>query len=412
MQAKFVAAKLIELVKRFVSFDKSLGVYSNGENNDYAERVERIINNSATAKPAVRLFRKYIVGKAFGSDLNVFVVNKTKQLSLRKFLFDLANCYAYQNGVFIHVNYNLNGKITSLKVLPYKHCLIGKMDDKNWNGKILVYDNWLGENGKIDKNKINVIDAYNPSLKVIQAQIKKCDGDDLSEKINNYKGQVFFYNPEDAIYPLAHIDNVLNDADSEYRVAQFKNTSLRKGFFGKKIVITPPMVDGDLRKPMSELSELEQEEKRLAETERKNFRDSMETFVGSDNVDGMLHLEMEFEGDDIDKIMKFITVDTNINDKLFAHTETSVGNNIAKSLGVPSILIDSTDKSIFGNSGALLQAAKEFFQEQREEDIENIETEILNPLLKNFEGFKMPEGGLKIIPLVEKSKNNENNNKK
>ena len=130
MHAKFVAAKLIELAKRLISFDKSLGVYANGIDNDYPERVERIINNSATAKPCAKLFRKYLVGKGFEGNLNDFLVNKDNRITLRKFLFNIANSYAYQNGVFIHVNYNLNFKITSLKVLPYKHCLVGKKDDK------------------------------------------------------------------------------------------------------------------------------------------------------------------------------------------------------------------------------------------------------------------------------------------
>lgn len=413
MKAKFVAAKLIELAKRLVNFDKSLGIYSNGPDHDYAERVERIINNSATAKPAVKTFRKYIVGKGFGDELNNFYVNKDLRITLRKFLFNVANSYVYQNGVFIHVNYNLNYKITSVKVLPYKHCAIGKKDDKDWNGKILVHDNWNREKGKVDKNNINVIDVFNPKPEVIKAQIQNCDGETLDEKIKNYKGQVFFYNPEETIYPLAHIDNVLNDADSEFRVSEFKNVSLRKGFFGKKIVVTPPMIDGNLRStPASELSKEDLLEKKQLETERKGFRDSMESFVGADNVDGMLHLEMEFEGDDIDKVMKFINVDTNINDKLFAHTETSVGNNIAKSLGVPSILINNNDNSIFGNSGALLQSAKEYFQEQKYEDIENIENEILTPIFSNFKDFKMPEGGLKIIPLVDITKKKDGTNNK
>ena len=406
MQAKFVAAKLIELVKRLVKYDKTLGVYTNGYDNNYAERVERIINNSATAKPATKLFRKYIVGKGFDDDLNKFIVNKEHRISLRKFLFNLVNSYAYQNGVFIHINYNLNYKITSLKVFPYKHCLVGKKDDKDWAGKILVYDNWLGENGKVDKKKINVIDAYNPNPKVIKAQIEKAGG------IDDYKGQVFFYNPEDTVYPLAHIDNVLNDADSEHRVGVFKNVSLRKGFFGKKILITPPMVDGELRKPLSELSESEQEEKRLSESERENFRKESQSFLGADNSGDFMHMEMEFEGDDIEKAFKWVDIKTNIDDKLFAHTETSVSNNVAKSLGVPSILIDNNDKSIFGNSGALLRSAKEFFQEQREEDIENIENEILTPLLGNFQDFKIPVTGIKIIRLVIKSKNATNNKKR
>lgn len=400
-KARFVSAKLIELFKRVVNFDKSLGVYSNGPNNSYPERVERIINNSATTKPSVKLFRKYIVGKGFGDDLDKFIVNEEKRINLRKYLFNMINSYSYQNGVFVHLNFNLKYKISSVSVLPYKHCLVGKKDDKKYNGKICVYDNWSGEDGDVDKKKIISIDVFNPDPKVIEAQIKEVKG------LDNYKGQIFFYNPEDTIYPLAHIDNVLNDADSEYRAGQFKNLSLRKGFFGKKIVVTPPMVDGDIRyTPDEDLTTAQLSEKREGLKERDAFRESMESFVGAENVDGMLHLEMEFEDDDIEKSIKFIDVNTNINDKLFKHTEDSVSKNIAKSIGVPSILIDNSDKTIFGNSGALLQNAKEFFQEQREEDIRNIENEVLNPIFEMFQDFPMPEGGLKIIPLIEVNANN------
>ena len=74
MQPKLIAVKLFELAKRLIKFDKQLGVYHNGIDNNYPERVERIINNSATAKPAAKLFRKYIVGKGFGDVLNNFIV--------------------------------------------------------------------------------------------------------------------------------------------------------------------------------------------------------------------------------------------------------------------------------------------------------------------------------------------------
>ncbi len=404
MKAKVVAAKLVELAKKYISFNKSLGIYANGENNDYAERTERLINNSATAKPATKLFRKYIVGKGFGDTLNNYIVDKENNTTLRKLLFKIAHSYAYHNGVFIHVNYNMNYNITSLSVLPYKHCCIGKKDDKDWNGKILVYDNWLGENGKVDKNKINVIDVYNPNKSVIQSQIEKAGG------IENYKGQVFFYNPEDTIYPSTHLDNVFDDVDSEYRTSIFKNISLRKGFFGKTIIVTPPMIDGELRKSSSKLSEQEREEKREAETQRDNFRKQIYGFLGVENIEGALHMEMDFEGDNIDKVIKFINIETNINDKLFAHTEKSVSDNILATLGIPSILLKSNDKSLFGNSGALLQKAKEFYQDNTEEDRENIQNEILIPLLSNFKDFQMPQEGLKILKLI-KVKNETNNEK-
>lgn len=395
MQSKFVGAKLIELFKRIVKFDSGVNIYNNGIDNAYPERVERIIDNSPTAKTATKLFRKYIVGKGFSDELNKFIVNKQKNLTLKKFAFKVAHEYSRQNGVFIHVNYNLNAKITSLDVIPFSHCRIGKKDDTHYNGKIAVYDNWSGQNGSVKKEKVIRFDVYNPIKEVVLAQIQKAGG------IDKYKGQIFFYNPEDTDYPLAHIDPVMNDADSEYRSGGFKNLSLRKGFFGKKIVVTPPMVDGDLS-GVKELSPEQLEEKRLAESERENFRNTMQSFVGSDNADGMLHLEMEFEGDDITKVLNFIDVKTDINDKLFEYTEKSAANNIRKVLGnIPSILIENSDNSIFGQSGEMLQNAKIFYQEQTEEDRDNHEVEIYNPLLGNFEDFPMPEAGLKVIPLIQ-----------
>ena len=405
MQPKLIAVKLFELAKRLIKYDKQLGVYHNGIDNNYPERVERIINNSATAKPAAKLFRKYIVGKGFGDILNNFIVNNTKEITLRKFLTKLAHSYSYQNGVFIHVNYNLNFKIISIDVLPFSHCRIGKKDDLKYNGKIILYDNWDETNGKIDIKKFEVIDVYNSSKDVIKAQIEKA-GD-----IKKYKGQIFFFNPDETIYPLAHIDNVIDDADSEKMSSVFKNTSLRKGFFGKKIVVTPPMLGEDLRHPDNLLTDDQLLEKRYVETERTNFRNSMQSFIGADNADGMLHLEMEFEGDDIEKTIKFIDVNTNINDKLFEYTEKSTANNIRKSFGnIPSILIENNESSVFGQSGEMLKKAKEFYQDQTEEDRDTIETDILNILLSNFEGFTVPTGGLKIIPLinVETSTNSHN----
>lgn len=403
MTAKIVAVKLIELAKRLIKFDKQLGVYHNGIDNNYPERVERIINNSATAKPAAKLFRKYITGKGLGEIADNFIVYNLFKISLRKFLSNVAHSYSYHNGVFIHVNYNLNYKIVSLDVLPYSHCRKGKSDDKKYSGKIIIYDNWDQSNGPIDKNKFEILDAYNPNQNVIKAQIEKA-GD-----ITKYKGQVFFFNPDPTIYPLAHIDNVLDDADSEKMSSVYKNNSLRKGFFGKKIFITPPMLDTDLRVANENLNNEQLADKRFQETERDNFKKSAESFIGADNAHGMLHLEMEFDGDDIDKAMKIINVETNINDALFKHTEVSCAANIRKAYAnIPAILIENQGEgAMFGQSGEMLVQAKLFYNDQTEEDRDKIENEILKPLLSNFQDFKMPSEGLKILPIIEVTTSNK-----
>ena len=49
----------------------------------------------------------------------------------------------------------------------------------------------------------------------------------------------------------------------------------------------------------------------------------------------------------------------------------------------------------------MLKKAKEFYHDQTEEDRDTLETDVLNVLFANFEGFEIPSGGLKIIPLID-----------
>lgn len=402
MSSKLIHTDIVELDKRTVKFDKTIGIYTNGFDNNYPERVKRIIDNSATAKPSAKLFRKYIVGKGLGDVLNSFILNKEKQLTLSKAILNIGNDISYHTGCYIQLNYNLDCKIISGDILPFEDCRVGKADDKKYSGKIVIYDNWDGSKGAIDKKKFILIDVFNPNKNVILSQIEKAGG------IENYKGQVFYFNPYGLIYPLSPVDNVINDADSEYMGSIFKNRSLRKGFFGKKMLITPPMVDDNLRADDTSLSDEMLVEKRNQVSERDNFKKNIKKFIGADEIDGLFHLEMELEGDDIEKQMKFIDVETDINDKLFEYTEKSTANNIRKAYNnIPSILIENSDNSVFGQSGEMLKQAKIFYQEQTEEERDWIAKEILTPILKNFEGFTMPEGGINIIPLIDTATSNK-----
>lgn len=393
-------AKLIELPYRIFQFDKKLSVYLNGRDNNYPERVERIINNSSTAKPAANLFKKFLVRKGFDG-YNDTIVNKEKGTTLRQLLADLAESYSYQKGAFVHANVNLNGKITSLDVQIFKDGRVGKRDDNKYSGKIGFADNWANE--KVKDSDLDWFHVLNLKPKVIQAQIEKAG------KIEDYKGQIYYINPEKTIYPLSHVDNVMNDADSEYRASVFKNISLRKGFFGKTMCITPPLLGeyaGVVEDEIKSRGGYAWDEYQLRKTERDNFEDKIKSFVGAENADGIMHFEMEFD-DDIDKHLKFVNIETNIDDKLFAHTEDSAASNIRKAFNnIPAILIENKDSGIFGDSGASFLEARRFYQEETDDDCRFLEEKI-NFLMKNFEGFNYPEGGMKIADLVTRKKEDD-----
>lgn len=382
-------AEVIELPQRPTDFNKQLGVIANGDDNNYPERVERIINNSSTAKSCAGLMQRFCKGRGF-EGLN------DKKVDRDKTLFDLlghaCRSYSFQNGFWVHVNWNAAFKITSAKIIPYGHARKGKEDDKKYSGKVLVYKDWSKAK---TSDPIEIIDTFNPNQKVISAQVNSVGGWD------KYKGQILFINPDPYTYPLAHIDSALNDAKSEFNASEYKSTSLESGFFGKTVAVTRPMISQQLSFPDSMLSEGQLKEKREEISERDSFRDTLKKFIGAKNASGILHMELDHEGDDLSKEVLFEKIESDIDDKMFEFTESSAAKNIRKAFrNAPKPLVEDADGGLFGNSGEVIRQMKLFFQENTEDDRLTIEKGF-NKFMRYFQDFDMPEGGLKIKPLID-----------
>lgn len=380
---KNLGAAFLEIFKnKGAKYDKTLKIHKNGVDNNYPDLVETLIENSVTATLSANLMASYISGKGFGDELNKIIVNKDKGTTLLQFAQDIADSIANHRGVFIHVNYDANYDHKDFDVLPFSDCRLGKKDDDGYNGKILVCDNWTD---KAKAKKAKVVDVYNPLTKVVKSQIRK------ARSIERYNGQIFYFKYGKKTYPLSPIHPCLEDADSEKQTSIYKNTSLRKGFFGKTLVVTKPLVDGDLK-------EADPDEFREQESARDKFRETIQKFIGAENADGVLHLEMEFEGDKIEKEILFKNIESNIDDKIFAHTESSVSDNIRMCFNnVPAALIRSKDGTLFGQSGESIKAMKEFYQDQTFDERMKVQ-EIVNKLMAKFQE---PAENLEIVPLIE-----------
>lgn len=380
---KNVASAFLELFKfKEAKFEKTLKIHKNGVDNNYPEFVDELISNSVTAGMGSNLMTSYVGGRGFGVEENKVIVHKEKGTSLLQFSNDIANSITDHRGVFIAVNYDGNYKIKDLDVLPFSDCRIGKKDDNSYNGKILVCENW--QDNKVAK-AARKVDVFNSNEKIIESQIEKAGS------IQKYNGQIFYFKFGKLTYPLSRIHACMEDADSEKRASIYKNTSLRKGFFGKTMVITKPLVDGSLK-------DIDPDEFRDQSDARKDFRNTIQQFIGSDNADGVLHLEMEFTSDSIDDEILFKNIDSNIDDKLFAFTENSVSDNIRMCFNnIPAPLIKSQDGALFGNSGESIKAMKEFYHNQTNTERMKLE-EIVNRLMSRFQN---PLKNLKLIPLIE-----------
>lgn len=367
---------LIDVWKRLTPWSKSADVYANDTDNAYPERMDRLINNSVTAKSAAAIMVQYLIGKGYGTENDSLIINKDKNLKLIDFADDVADDLVKQRGVFIHVNWNALYQISDFSVIPYEWCRIGKTDSNDYAGKIAICKEWL----KPKKTDIQLINVFNPHKKVIDAQVEKAGG------WEHYKGQVLFVNMDTKLlYPLSRIDSVAEDCDSEAQASVYKNRLLRKGFFGNTLVVTRPLVgEGLADKALLD-----------AESERNQFQKAIKESLGAENTGGVLCLEMDFAGEKLEDAILIKQIESKIDDKLFDYTETSVRENILVAFNnLPSGLIKTNDSSLFGNSGEAIREMKRTYWENTTKE-RNLLTSVINQLLSRSQDFS----SLSVEPL-------------
>ncbi|OAB78778.1 hypothetical protein [Cochleicola gelatinilyticus] len=349
-----------------VKYDKRNGIYNWGLDNLQPQLLETLINMSVSATACVNLVAKHIYGKSFGETGNKIVNNDNQ--TLNEILRCAAREYAKHNNCFIHISYNLLHEITSIKVLPSMHCRLGEKDDLDFHGKIIYYDNWDKKNGKVDESKYRIYDRFNPNINVINAQIQKAGS------ISRYKGQcIHLQKDSNSIYSLSNMNSVMGECIVENNSMTFRRRGSEKGFLLSKAILTAPMTNED---------------------DRKNFHRTIDGLQGAKNAGNFIHFEAPNHSDNLDSQIKLQDISSEYQDNIFEYSDRIGRKNIALANGVPLGLIDSSESSLFGNSGALLKSMKLQLWEAKEEERDILE-EALSMLMNRFH---IPiEGKLEII---------------
>lgn len=348
-------ASLVELFNRIIKIDKNKDgdVYWNGENNLYPNEIELVIGNSPTASRSAQMMGKFIGGKGLVNEVQDIIVNDRKNYKLSNVIALAGQNIAKQNGVWIHIGYGLDEELKpvpkTLDVLDYCKCrLATEDDDDNW-GKIFYkdYTKKASFGGKQEKSKWFY--PFNKNPKVVLAQIKADSPkeEDLIEALKKYRGQVYYLNltPEYK-YALSPVDSVYNDADSEFRISNYTNTQTRTAFLGKTVALTQGL----------EEKQEEQVEKDLA------------NFLGSENSGSIYHMSVA-STDDLDKIIKFIQLKPQFDDKLFVEADSRIRRNILGAFNnIPEPLILAGSGALFGTSAEAYTQMKLFYSEQTEDE--------------------------------------------
>jgi hypothetical protein len=340
------------------------GIVSYDIDNAYPSRMERLINSSVTSKSAAGMYARFLSGQGFADEsLNNIVVGveNYKKITALDLLRKIARSVAYFNGVYVraqYTGYNPSG----FRIEPFRYCRLGEMDDKDFNAKIVVYNNWdKWRSQKLEKGKYIAVDVWNPIKEVIDAQVA------AAGSFNKWKGQMYYsFLDDEYIYPLSPIDVTKWDADTESQIAIFKNGELRRGFFLKYILHHTKFNTDD---------------------EADDFVKKMQGFMGGDHEKAMMVLEGSFgpDGKIIDgENVKLEKIEQNINDKMFEGYESSTQNAIRKAFNaIPQILIDYETSQLGTTSGEALKQAAEFYNAMTVDARMKV-TQIFDELFKNF----------------------------
>lgn len=370
---------IVEIEPRnVVRFDKQKGIYNNGDDNAYPQRVERIINNSVTAKSAASKSASFLAGDGFvNQSLNDLVVYSdiNGEVTLYKLLSQIANTVSKHNAAATWLKYNALGEIIAVRHEPYRNCRIGKKDDDSYSGFVHVYNNWEKRTGEqFNLSKVKKINSFNPNRDVVLSQFEKFGRD--------YQGQIAMLLLDDEfVYPLAKCDAALEDCDTEAQIKSFTNNEVRKGFFGKWILHHTKFAD---------------------EAEQAAFKAILKKFEGGEGNARVLMSEAEFDenGEFLSSSnFKLEPLQQNINDKLFEYYEKSRANNIRKAFwNIPSILIEQQESSLFGQSGEALSVAFDIYNAELKSTRMAI-SQYLRSIFKNSKFAELKNEDFEIKPL-------------
>jgi hypothetical protein len=380
---KDVQRRIIVKLDKSIKADGVNGLMTFGEKNDYPFVIESIINGSISAKSIADIYAKFLIGKGFEEEkINDIVIGKdvnSKQITVRKLLRQVASSLSYFNGVYIHTNLNLTMDIVDVKMIPFKNCRFAKIDDRGYTAKVGVHPDWgFNNSGKLDKSKIVWYNMFTRNEQSFTDQVKHA-GD-----IKNYKGQVYFmFLDTNYLYPLSPFDAVHLDCDTEQQVSIFKNNMTRNGMLQKTIA--------RFAKPANEEA-------------RKELEDNLSNWLGADGF-SLLALE-----DEIDPVTGQIkqsgafaidSVNSNIDDALFAGWQGDLTNNIRKAnKALPSVLIDYDESKLGTTSGEGIIQATNFYNAMTKDDRDSI-SEMFKELLSHFDNPILKENtNWKIKPLT------------
>lgn len=209
----------------------SLNIKSFGERNLYPQELRAIVFASPNARGCYERRANYIEGDGLASvALSNTKVNKRGDKVDDIHSLCSADIALYE-GVALHINYTIEGKIASISHIPFENCRLEEPNEDGVVSHIIVHPDWSGKltrNGsavKVNEENILRFNTFNPDPAVVQKEIEDAGG------IALYKGQVLYRTNEGVnAYCTPRIDSSLTDISSDEGIANVNYRNVRYNF--------------------------------------------------------------------------------------------------------------------------------------------------------------------------------------
>jgi len=323
--------------------NQTFGILNYDLDNAYPQRMLELVAASPTAKDCWNKRAKFIGGNGFEEkDLGKVIIND-KGLTLAKLLKAISADKALFTGFGIHINYNANFKIASVNYIKFEDIRMGDTDCPDTADKYALYSDWGRKTWKnIMRSKITFLEKYNPDPEIIKQQVIIAGG------WENYKGQLYYFNPEVDDYPLIEADSVWEDFETEAGIKIFNNREVTTGFLPSTMLF--------MQARREEADNTKPEHDDLNANVPSQLEKDLGIFQGAKSAQKIIVIEYEDE----ESKPEFQPYSIQNNDKLFESTEKSVEARIIKGFSIPKELINAEKSSGLSNGSEKKEAIREF----------------------------------------------------
>ena len=306
----------IKSAPQFESRDwRQYGIQTYGDTNDFPQTVSEIVQASKTGNACLSIYNDFVYGHGF-KDPGIYKLRVNKEgEKLDKILRMVCKDFTLWHGFAIHVNYNMNFRVSSIHHIPFESLRLAKADDGGFIGRTAYHPDW----GHRDKTRsrwspsdIEWFHLFNPDPEVILNQVEEAGGWD------NYNGQILYLSGDSEgspSYPVPIFIAEMTDMRTEEALANVAGRNACSNFLSAGILV--------------DIKDETQDQSQVNETQKE-----LNKFQGDENTSQLWYIQCKSK----DEVPQFIRFSGENYDKAFEVTQRVIPENIGQAFKQPPIL--------------------------------------------------------------------------